>query len=648
MVLEFDYAALMVLGLILITIFRKKLHHGRTNRLFIYMVVVSIVVTLTDLLPYVLFELPLTDPIKRGAYTALFYAYFYLRSFTILVYLLFCLSKTRMWYRLHYRFTRFAVVAPYLVTFLLVTSNFFHHRLFSVDPYLGYARGELMPFLYISSGFYLIYVVGFTVYCMKNKLLEPDRWLALSILVVFTGIAVLIQMFHGEYLVEMFFTSLSLMAVLLYIQRPEEYVDSVNGVMNYKVYKREIKKILATGERAQIFMIRFKAARTIREYLGAEVYSEQIMGMLDSLVAYFKGTGHEFDFFYEEPGNIYIVMDNSEDILTDDKVVEFARMVLTQSVIDERNGLTLDAVMAMVFAPDDMADEESIINFGHKFVQFTDPGHHLVRAADVVGTREFHILNNMDDILRRAVSQGSFEMYYQPIYSLRKGKFISAEALIRLHDPDYGMISPGVFIPEAEQRHLMQAVGIHVLHDVIEFIGSRDFEGLGLSYIELNLSGQQCIDKNIVNDIVGYQKKFGVSPEQINLEITETDYEDDNAHFMSNLSELSDCGFALSLDDFGTGYSNIQRILRLPLDIIKFDKTMIDSMESLKGESVIKNAIVLMQDIGMEIVAEGVEEWAQVDKLKKMGCDYIQGYYFAKPMPRDEFVTFLRKNNNVL
>ena len=646
MVLEFDYAALFIYGLILITIFRKNLIHGRTNRLFIYMVVISIIVTFADFLPYVAFKFPL-DGISLALYSLFFYTYFYLRNATILLYLLFCLSKTRMWYRFNALSMKIAIAGPYLLTVVLVSSNMFHHKIFSITRGEGYSRGDWMIFLYVVSALYLVYVIFFLVYCFRMNFLELEKWLALSILVLFTGIAVVIQLFRGEYLVEMFSTSLSLMAVLLYIQRPEEFVDSVNLVMNYKTYRREIRKVLNTGERAQIFMICFNNARAVKEYLGADEFAKEMLMILQSLVDYFKETKHEFDIFYEEPGYVYIVMDNSEDILSDDKVVEFARKVLTESVIDERNGLTLEAVIAMVFAPDDMADEESIINFGHKFVQFAGPGHHLVRAADVVGTTDFHILNKMDEILRRAISTGAFEMYYQPIYSLRQGKFISAEALIRLHDPEYGMISPGVFIPEAEQRHLMQAVGVHVLHDVIKFIGSEEFAGLGLSYIELNLSGQQCIDRNIVNDIVSYQKKYKVSPDQINLEITETDYEDDNVHLMSNLFELADCGFALSLDDFGTGYSNLQRILRMPLKIIKFDKTMIDSMESLKGETVIKNAIILMQDIGMEIVAEGVEEWAQVDKLKKMGCDFIQGYYFAKPMPKDEFVEFLKKNNNL-
>ena len=647
MILEFDYAALMIYGFILITVYRKKMHHGRTNRLFIYMVAVSIIVTLTDFLPYTAYELPLSPGFEWWSYVILFYAYFYLRTGTILLYFLFCVSKVRMWYKLYSRPIRVAVYGPYVVTVLVVTSNVFHHMLFTITPEAGYHRGEFMFILYITAGMYLLYVLGFLIYCYKKRFLETDKWLALNLLVAFTGIAVFIQMVKANYMVELFASSLSLLAVLLYIQRPEELVDSVSGVMNFKTYRREVRKVLSTGESAQIFIIRFNNARAVREFLGDDRYNEQIMRILNAIVSHFKSTKHEFDVFYEEAGYIYIVMDNSADILPDDKVVEFARMILFESVIDERNGLTLDAVMGMVYAPDDMADEESIINFGHKFVQFTDPGHHLVRASDVVETREFHILNSMDDILRRAISTGAFEMYYQPIYSLRQGKFISAEALIRLHDPEYGMISPGLFIPEAEQRHLMQAVGIHVLHDVIKFIGSKDFEGLGLSYIELNLSGQQCIDKNIVSDIVNYQKRYNVDPSQINLEITETDYEDDNAHLISNLSELSDCGFALSLDDFGTGYSNLQRILRMPLNIIKFDKSMIDSMESLKGESVVKNAIVLMQDIGMEIVAEGVEEWSQVDKLKKMGCDFIQGFYFAKPMPRDEFVDFLKKNNNL-
>ncbi len=642
MILEFDIAALIIYALIILVIIRRRMYHGRTNRLYIMLVIISIVVTLTDALPYILFKLPLSNN-AYIVYSGLFYMYFFLRNATIFVYLLFCMSSTRMWYRLHSIFMKIVFVGPYVFTVLVVFSNLFHNRLFTLTRDRGYARGELMIVLYMISGLYLLYIIIFLMYCRKKKFLETDRWIAFSSLILFSAVAVVIQMVRSEYLVEMFFTALALLSILFFIQKPEDYVDYVNGVMSFGLYQREVRKVINTGERAQIFVVNFRNANAVRQFLGEHDYDAQIMRILLSIYSLFKSIGHEFDIFYEEPGYIYIVMDNSNEILSDDRVVELTRHILTDAVLDERKGLTLDAVMTMLFAPDDLADEESIIGFGHRFTLFLLPGHHLLRASDVVGTKDFHIFNRMDEILRRAIADGSFEMHYQPIYSIKENRFISAEALIRLRDPDYGLISPALFIPEAERRHLMQAIGVHVLHDVIKFIGSADFKTLGLNYIELNLSVQQCVDKNIVDDIISYQKKYGVRPEQINLEITETDYADDTRNLDLNLHELADAGFALSLDDYGTGYSNMQRILHLPLNIIKIDKSMVDEMDTKKGKVLVMDTIRLMQDIGMEIVAEGVEKKEQLDMLASMGCDFIQGYYFSKPLPQRDFVEFIKK-----
>lgn len=641
MVLEFDYAALIIYAVILITIVHRKLYHGRTNRLFIIMIVNSIFVTLCDFLPFVAFKFPLEEGVWV-LYGATFYAYFYLRNATILMYLLFCMSSTRMWYRLQSNLMKVLFAAPYVAVFALVTSNLFHHKIFIITNAGGYSRGEWMMVLYILSGLYLLYIIFFLGYCYKRNFLESDKWFALSSLIVFTAISVVLQMVEGRYLVEMFATSLTMLCILLFVQKPEDLVDSVNGVMNYGLYQREVRKVIYTEETAQILIIHFRNAYAVREFLGEEDFDREMFRLLRSIADFFKEGSHEFDLFYEDPGYIYLVMDNLMDTIDDEELIDFTGRLLSYAVIDERKGLTLDAVVGTVTVPDDMADEESIINFGHRFVQFLPLGHHLLRASDVVGTTDFHIFNRMDEILRRAIATGAFEMYYQPIYSVRERAFVSAEALIRLCDPEYGMISPAIFIPEAERRHLMQAIGTYVLREVISFIASDDFKKLGLSYIELNLSVQQCVDKNIVADIIGYQKRFGVDPSQINLEITETDYVDDTRTMDYNLSELSDAGFALSLDDYGTGYSNMQRILRMPLKIIKIDKSMVDEMSTEKGEILVRNTIRLMQGIGMEIVAEGVEEEAQLDKLSSMGCDFIQGYYFAKPMPKNEFIRFIK------
>ena len=236
-------------------------------------------------------------------------------------------------------------------------------------------------------------------------------------------------------------------------------------------------------------------------------------------------------------------------------------------------------------------------------------------------------------------------MYYQPIYSVKDGRFISAEALIRLTDEEYGFISPALFIPAAERNGLMIPIGDFVLESVFRFIGEHDFNELGLSYIELNLSVAQCLQGDLFDKILALEKKYGVAPVRVNLEITETTYENMGEMTDINIRRLSDNGFSFSLDDYGTGYSNMQRISKLPLKIIKIDKTMVDDMASSAGMTVLRNTVTMMKDIRKEIVCEGIESADQLEKLTELGVDFIQGYYFSKPLPEDKFVSFIQEHN---
>ena len=152
---------------------------------------------------------------------------------------------------------------------------------------------------------------------------------------------------------------------------------------------------------------------------------------------------------------------------------------------------------------------------------------------------------------------------------------------------------------------------------------------------------------DLSDKILALEKKYHVNPAKVNLEITETTYENIGDVTNSNIKKLSENGFSFSLDDYGTGYSNMHRISRLPLKIIKIDKTMVDDMENNSGMSVLKNTVTMMKDIRKEIVCEGVETEEQLKCLTGLGVDFIQGYFFSKPLPEKKFVAFIKEHNEV-
>ena len=255
------------------------------------------------------------------------------------------------------------------------------------------------------------------------------------------------------------------------------------------------------------------------------------------------------------------------------------------------------------------------------------------------------VKSDMDMVISRGIKNRNFEMYYQPIYSIKEDKYVSAEALIRLNDEVYGFVSPALFIPAAEESGAIHEIGDYVIEDVCRFVGSEEFRDSGLEYVEINLSVAQCIESDLYEKIDSCMQKYGVRPDQINLEITETAVDYDPETTDRNIDKLAGSGIPFSLDDYGTGYSNIKRVVSLPLSIVKLDKTLVDEMDTPLMWIVISNTVRMLKRMGKKILVEGIEDKRSFMKFMDIGCDYIQGFYFSKPLPKDEFLKFLSDNN---
>jgi EAL domain-containing protein (putative c-di-GMP-specific phosphodiesterase class I) len=252
----------------------------------------------------------------------------------------------------------------------------------------------------------------------------------------------------------------------------------------------------------------------------------------------------------------------------------------------------------------------------------------------------------IDGIVKRALEDGLLDVYYQPIYSPADGKYTSCEALVRLKDPKLGFISPAVFMPVAERNGSVLEIDRYVLDRVCEMISSSQIMDYGIEYVEVNLSIVDCIQTNFAENILGTLEKYNVDPKLINLEITET-WEKNITDVMDmNLGRLLKSGITFSMDDFGTGYSNLARIAMLPLKLFKLDKSIVQSVfDSETSYMVMLNMIRIIKSLGKEIVAEGVETAEQAKQIIRLGCDHVQGFFYARPMSKESFIEFIKEHN---
>ena len=638
-----DYVAIPIYFVILYANFVRKMIYGPSNRLFIGLVSSSMITAICDAVAGAVAS---DAPLNGGeVFTVTLFAglYHVFHSLTPILFLLFIIAETRNWYNMTQKHRICITFIPYAALLILLAVNLFTGVVFRVTPDEGYIRG---PGLYVFYAVAVIYSLWGIVYLFrKRKMLSLSKCLSLLMMYVLNMAAVVFQLFYPRFLVEMIMTALAELFVVLLVLRPEDYIDNSTGMPSFKAYSGEVRKICKNSTHEKIIVMRLLNATQLRKYFGEERYLSFVESVVRHIRLFCTGNKLYFDMYFEQPGRLYIIIDNYD--FDFESIVFDIYSALVQDIIEfESRGAKIIPRFCEICYPEDTADAATIINIGHQFHRVIPYDQLYTRAGDIISTESFRIKNDMDLILNRAISEKKFQMYYQPIYSVKEGKFVSAEALIRLIDEEYGFVSPALFIPAAERKGLMIPIGDFVLDSVFRFISENDFNELGLSYIELNLSVAQCLQGDLSDKIIELEHRYHVNPERVNLEITETTYENIGETTDMNIKRLSENGFSFSLDDYGTGYSNMQRISRLPLKIIKIDKTMVDDMANNSGMSVMRNTVSMMKDINKEIVCEGVETSDQLECLTGLGVDYIQGYYFSKPLPEQQFISFIREHNN--
>jgi diguanylate cyclase (GGDEF)-like protein len=252
---------------------------------------------------------------------------------------------------------------------------------------------------------------------------------------------------------------------------------------------------------------------------------------------------------------------------------------------------------------------------------------------------------NMIRQLRTDFADDRLELWYQPQLSLSSGKVIGAEALLRWRTADGNFISPAVFIPLAEYSGLIIEIGDWVVNQAcaqIKSLKEKKFTGITIS---VNVSIPQFRSGNFVNTVLNAIETHQIKPSRLELEITENILMDDPQVIIDALVQLKSHGIGIALDDFGTGFSSLSYLQKLPLDRLKVDRSFVTNIAN-EGESVIAETIIdLGKKMDLKVIAEGIEEVEQQDRLIELSCDEVQGFYYAKPMPEGEFLDFLKNNN---
>ncbi len=633
--IHFDVAALILLLVLLFSTIMRRMTGGTANRIFLTMVVSAIAAAAFDIWAVLLDNAHATHLLSLNIAHGGYLLTHSLMAPTCVAYII---SKTDTWHKL----TKLPVmcifhVSGYLAVLVAVIANPFTGWLFNFDSGV-YTRGEGFGLLYFCAAFYM--VTG-TIYLIAyRKLFDIAKLLALFSLFPLMILALTVQCFYPNSLVEMFANALGLLLITMTLQRPEEIIDSFTGLRKYNAYADDIKKAFANDKHVSIILLNIANFTALQSMLSYDAARQLLDHVTEVLINENKDAKSHAELYYLDMGRFRAVV-NCYNADKAEALAERINDAMKKKV--DLNGYFIELIPYVCIAkcPEEIQDFKSLMSFGADFHDKLPYSGEVLRTSEIYEQKRFTLLNELDTIIENALRNRKFKVYYQPIYSVEEQRFVTAEALLRLIDDEHGFIPPDLFIPVAEKNGGIHKIGEYVLEEVCRFIASDKFKELDLSYIEVNLSVTQCMQVDLPDKVMEILNRYGVSPDQINLEITESQSSYEQNLMQKNLDRLNSAGISFSLDDYGTGYSNVKRVMSLPLKIVKLDKTFVDEHDNPKMRLVLQNTVKMLKDMDMEIVVEGIETERMVQQFSELKCDFIQGYYYSKPIPEDQFVEFI-------
>lgn len=478
---------------------------------------------------------------------------------------------------------------------------------------------------------------------LHGKNMNPKRRGAIRLWLIIWIIAALIQFLNRQLLLVGFAGALGMMILFFELENPEIFTDRNTGFYNSYALVEFIRQRYRLGNNSYGILVSLEniPEKNIPlakiEAAMAEIV-RYIRQLPDTMV--FKTDEREFSLSFESPE----AFERTRDIL----YRRFQQSWLEDSP-EQSDGepLFLQPHFLLIPSGSVVKSAEEMLGLLKYFrLHCSDVRGSYTLVLDEHTIAKKRERDEMLETIVQAIKEDRVEVFYQPIYSTAQKSFVSAEALVRIRRADGGIIPPGLFIPVAEETGLIGKIGDIVFEKTCRFIKESEITKYGVEYIEVNLSIVQCEDETLAQKYIGILEKYDLPPRRINLEITESAAIAEKKVLLDNMHRLIDYGMTFSLDDFGNGQSNLNYIVEMPVRIVKFDHDMTQSyFETEKAKFVLEAAARMIHDMRLKIVSEGVETKEQLKVLTDMGIDYIQGYYFSKPIEANAFLEFIKERN---
>lgn len=632
--IHYDVCAVFVSLFTLFCVAYKKGLRQNTNRIFLAIIIAALISSIADIFGSLGSSYPDRYSLGiRHLWDYIFLCVHNLMPFFFTCYIIVLLGINYRMSKRHYLLLCFPI-SLVILAFLL---NPFLNTLFYYDADKLYTHGFLFWLLYLDAFFYMALAIGLMIR-FRSALIQ-GRFLSLLFFTISSTVPIAVQMLMPSVLIELFFQSVGLLGMLFSIEDRNEIINSITGIFNRYAFMGDMETALFTGASAQILIVKIPNTSYYNTTFGVVC----VNGILREIASWLNSLGKGFLCYDCENGHFAIVIYASANINVQDLGAQIQKR-FEQEWIFEDFCIIFPVQICIGAVPYDIRTMEQLLLIADAPFNSKN-GKSSVILADEFDTFKREII--VQQAVDRAISEHTLQVWFQPIWDRRLNRIHSAEALIRLHDPKLGFISPEEFIPIAEKNGSVLEIGAFVFEEVCKMYTDNHLDALGIEYIDVNLSVVQCMNQKLVDTFARLMQQYSITTSRINLEITESAAASNQTMVNQTIGELRDLGFEFSLDDYGTGYSNFSYMFDMPFSIIKLDKSILwSAMENENAMVLLEGTMRMMQKMHYRIVVEGVETAEQKALLEELECDYFQGYYFSKALPEDQFIDYVQTFNH--
>lgn len=633
-VIEYELVAFIALVIVSLKYFYSKYFPSQQNRIFGYLLLVTLLTLLFDLITAFTLSFYKIIPVwLNQILNVLYFSFQTINPPIFLVYVLSLLGQLSLLRSYKIKL----IFVPAFVNLILLILNPLSNHFFNIDTINGYTYGYLFYVLHIVAIIYLLIIFFYSIYGRKN--LSKVQFNTIIGFLVSIFITMYLQARFPRYLITGVILSFGSIIMYFSLQNPQHMKDVLTGCFNYNALLEYLKELIKSKQRFHLIAININEFNRINRVFGLKNgnqilinISKYILSLSDNIWI-FRMKGTRFVVVTDNDSLYSIIKSNLENKIETSWDTGSNQIFVSMSIccMFELNKFikSIDDVVNFI----ETSFLESEINGVRENIISSDNG--LYNKIERMMAVELALRNALN-------TNSGLALNFQPIFSLKDKKFKSAETLLRLNDPKLGSISPAEFVPIAEKNGLVLQMDLLVVEKVCQFIAQYNpKETLGLDYLSINLSAAEFMNINMPKRMTELLKQYHIEPEFIVFEITETVATVSYAIVSSCMHEYQSLGFRFAIDDFGTGYANLSQVVSLPFSIVKIDRDLL-----FGSKIVLEDMLHMFKRLGMVNIIEGVESYDQLDLIKEMEVDFIQGYLYSNPLDINSFIKFCKKRNN--